>query len=64
MHVCAGMSLPAALDDELERLRQEAASLCDELEEQLAASATSQRLRDDLDRLDAGEPSATLLSMI
>lgn len=44
----------AALDDELERLRQEAQSLVEELEEQLAASATSQRLQDDLDRLDAG----------
>jgi hypothetical protein len=49
------MSVPVALDEELERLRQETVSLCDELEEQLAASATSQRLRDDLDRLDAGE---------
>lgn len=46
---------PAALDEELERLRQEASSLCAELEEQLAASARSQRLQDDLDRLDTGE---------
>lgn len=47
-------AFPAALDEELERLRQEAQSLVEELEEQLAASATSQRLQDDLDRLDAG----------
>jgi hypothetical protein len=44
----------AALDSELEALRQEATSLVAELEEHLAASATSQRLQDDLDRLDAG----------
>jgi hypothetical protein len=46
--------LHAALDSELEALRQEATSLVAELEEHLAASATSQRLQDDLDRLDAG----------
>lgn len=46
--------LNAALDSELEALRQEATSLVAELEEHLAASATSQRLQDDLDRLDAG----------
>lgn len=36
-------------------MREEASSLYVQLEEQLAASATSQRLQDDLDRLDAGE---------
>lgn len=43
----------AALDEELGVLREEASSLYVQLEEQLAASATSQRLQDDLDRLDA-----------